>query len=552
MTPESCKVKGPLWGGYSRPGKPDAVHDCYYQKASNDPAVPQLWAYTDALSYAPGRPITLHLCTTAETCDLLIFRDGFKKEVVFEQSGLKGHFHETPEDCSVKGCNWPAALQIPVGEDWASGAYVLELSATAPDGTPLSYDHILVVRPAQKTDKRGRLLFVLATSTWTAYNDWGGSNHYEGITGANRDHFSPVLSLQRPYARGFVRLPADAPRVPLREAPEMGAPLCYPHLEWPYENGYSKKYASTGWASYDRAYLHWLEEAGYAVDLLSETDLHYRPELVEGYSCLTFNGHSEYWSWEMRDCIDSYVERGGNIARFAGNFLWQIRLEDEGRTQVCYKYIAREEDPQRNSDQPQLTTTCWDALETGRPGAQTFGLSGTRGIYAGWGGCTPRGAGGFTIYRPEHWIFEGADLYYGDVLGAPSRLFGYEVDGVDHIIRDGLPAPTGSDGAPENLEILALGLATLYEADHGNDRDGTATPYIGSADAEFAARAVHGAATPELIERYKRGSGMIALFKRGKGTVLTAGTCEWVAGLIDRDPQVERITGNILDRFLNG
>ena len=39
------------------------------------------------------------------------------------------------------------------------------------------------------------------------------------------------------------------------------------------------------------------------------------------------------------------VERGGHVARFAGNFMWQTRLEDEGRRQVCYKYRARAEDP---------------------------------------------------------------------------------------------------------------------------------------------------------------------------------------------------------------
>ena len=108
----------------------------------------------------------------------------------------------------------------------------------------------------------------------------------------------------------------------------------------------------------------------------------------------------------MRDTIDAYVERGGNIARFAGNFFWQIRLEDGGRTQICYKYRAYEEDPLLDTEQSHLTTLFWDTPEVGRPGAQTFGLSGTLGIYAGWGACSPRGAGGFTIYRPEHWAFE--------------------------------------------------------------------------------------------------------------------------------------------------
>ena len=198
------------------------------------------------------------------------------------------------------------------------------------------------------------------------------------------------------------------------------------------------------------------------------------------------------------------------------------------------------------TDQPTRITSSWDAPEVERPGAQTFGLSGNRGIYAGWGGCSPRGAGGFTIYRPEHWAFAGSDVYYGDILGAPSKIFGYEVDGVDHVVKNGLPYPTGDDGAPENLLILALGLATLFEADHGNKN----TPFIGYDDVEFTATTLYGSASAENIERCKRGSGMISIFERGQGCVFTAGTCEWVAGLIDQDPQVEQVTKNVLNRFL--
>jgi hypothetical protein len=248
----------------------------------------------------------------------------------------------------------------------------------------------------------------------------------------------------------------------------------------------------------------------------------------------------------MRDAVDRYVEQGGRVARFAGNFLWQTRLENEGRVQVCYKYRARREDPLRDSDQRHLTTTCWEAPEVGRPGASTFGLNATRGVYAGWGGCVPRGPGGFTVYRPEHWAFAGTDLYYGDVFGSEARVFGYEVDGLDHVVRGGLPYATGEDGAPEGIEILALGLASTIEEDHGNP--GTLL-FIGEDDVRFAAEALFGEATPEGVERMKRGNGMIVTFPKGQGEVFHAGTCEWVAGLIENDPFVERITRNVLDRY---
>jgi hypothetical protein len=46
------------------------------------------------------------------------------------------------------------------------------------------------------------------------------------------------------------------------------------------------------------------------------------------HACAIFVGHDEYWSAPMRNAVDAHVAGGGKVARFAGNFLWQIRLED--------------------------------------------------------------------------------------------------------------------------------------------------------------------------------------------------------------------------------
>ena len=59
-----------------------------------------------------------------------------------------------------------------------------------------------------------------------------------------------------------------------------------------------------------------------------------------------------------------------------------------------------------------------------------------------------------------------------------------------------------------------------------------------------------GSTTAEAVEATKRGSGMIVNFRRGKGEVFHAGTCEWVAGLLRRDEMVIKVTRNVLDRFL--
>ena len=506
----------------------------------------EIWCYTDALSYCPGDTVRLSVCSTASSYRLVILRDGAVAQPVLEREVRGARWQDTPDQCSVLGCGWVPETEFQVAKDWPSGLYRITLTAAARDGSELHAHHLFIVRPLGGA-KPGRILQIAATGSWTAYNTWGGSNHYQGITGPKRNQYATTVSLERPWCRGFVLLPEGAPRVPLEVTPAPGAAPRYPHMEWAFAHGYSNKYASAGWASYDRHFLHWAERAGFAIDLASQHELHFQPEILEGYDCVVFVGHDEYWSWEMRDAVDHYVERGGQVARFAGNFMWQTRLERGGKTQTCYKYRARAEDPVYRSADPCRSTGSWEAAEIGRPGASTFGLNATNGLYAGWGGCAPRGVRGFPLYRPEHWAFAGTGLSYGDLLGAEGHAFGYEVDGLDYIIRGGLPEPTPTSGAPEGLQILALGLSSLKEEPRGVPLDDR---FLSDDDAKFVAEILVGDTSDAAVDRVKRGAGMIVHFTRGRGEVFHAGSCEWVAALMRRDPMIEHVTRNVIERYL--
>ena len=519
-----------------------AVHDNYYEAPPIEPSGAELWCYSDRLCYSPGDTICFHVSTTAPAYSLEIARDALEVEVVYRRDGLPGQRHDTPVDASVVGCGWPVGFELEIPADWPSGGYRVTTRIDSADGGK-EHHHLFLLR-SNRSSRRERLLLVSSTGTWCAYNNWGGSNHYEGITGPEANRFSPILSLQRPLPRGFVVLPADAPRAALATAPGFGEPVSYPHMEWAFANGYSKKYASAGWASYERHFLRWAEAAGYEVDLVSQYDLQFHADAIADYRCIVFIGHDEYWSWEMRDCIDDYVDAGGRVARFAGNFMWQTRVEDEGRRQLCYKSRAWDEDPEAAGER---ITTSWELPQINRPGSLTFGLNAIRGVYAGWGGCVAFGAGGFPLYRPEHWAFEGTGLGYGDVLGAQSRIFAYEVDGLDYVMRDGLPYPAETERVPDGIEILALGLASNREVARAAD---PRSLFLGSEDCELHARILYGEVNDETIALAGRGSGMIVSFQRGRGEVFHAGSVEWVAGLLRRDPQVERVTANVLNRFL--
>ncbi|MEQ8813476.1 MAG: hypothetical protein RLO51_29070 [Thalassobaculum sp.] len=518
----------------------------WYEAPREDPAVPEVYTYTDAMSYAPGAEVGFHSSSTAGRWSLEIWRDGARPVLVHEAADLPGAFHPTPEQAYRTGCGWPVAYRWTLPADLGSGFYRVVSSCDQGGGSRFVQHHFFVVTPADPEPAKGRFLLILPTSTWIAYNDWGGANSYDGIDGPDGNQFSPELSFQRPWTRGLVWLPPGAPRLcdPVKRGP-WEAPR-YPTKEWAYTNGFAQYFASAGWAQFDRHFVVWAEREGYAFDMITQSDLHYRPEILQRYGTAVIVGHDEYWTAEMRRSVDAFVEAGGRMARFAGNFLWQVRLEDEGRRQVCYKARAHDEDPVAGGAAADRLTCAWEDPAVNWPGAATFGVNGMRGVYASWGGFVPRGSRGFTVYRHRHWAFAGTDTHYGDVIGGEAGIFAYEVDGLDYTFRDGLPYPTHTDGAPEGLEILAMAPAMFVEDMH----DGEGFRYY-LKDAGLARKAaMFGTTDPEGIDRHRYGCGMVVSMRRGRGEVFTAGSCEWLTGLAKGDFYTQQITRNVIDRFL--
>ena len=162
------------------------------------------------------------------------------------------------------------------------------------------------------------------------------------------------------------------------------------------------------------------------------------------------------------------------------------------------------------------------------------------------GGSSPRGVGGFIVYRNDHWVFAGTDLYYADVLGATVPLVGYEADGVDYTFRHGLPIPTGDDGAPKGLQILALTPGRLSEENHS--RPGGFIE-IGDGDVRFLARALYGADTATNVATLQGGAAVMTWMQKGSGEVFSGGSTEWPYGLSQLEPMIDQIVRNVLDRF---
>ena len=515
----------------------DATQEWWYERPTGERL--ELWAYTSQVSYRAGEAVAFHVHTTAREFSVVVYRDGARRTPVFERASLQGRAHRTRAHSYRMGCGWPETFAITDTGDWPSGGYIAVFTAAA-GPEQVRHAHWFAVAP-RRVD-RTHLLLIAATSTWAAYNAWGGANHYEGIDGPAGDQPAATLSFERPWSRGIAELPVGAPRKVTTVETPIGWVPRYPTIEWALATGHPKYHASAGWATYERHFVGWAERHGYGVDVVAQHDLHHRPEILADYRCAVLVGHDEYWSWEMRDAIDAFVDAGGRVARLAGNFLWQVRLEDGGRRQTCHKYSARDTDPLKDDQRDEA-----GARTIPRRRAR-FGTTATRGLYAKCFAATPRASGGFTVYRPRHWTLDDTDLYYGDEFGGAANIFGYEVDGLGYTIRDGLPHATGEDGMdPADVDIVAMNLATLVEEDHGHPG---VRLFAGDHEARFVARVVHGDETAETIDRVSRGSGMMVVYRRGKGEVFNASSCEWVNGLRLRDPFTEQITHNVLRRYL--
>lgn len=435
--------------------------------------------YTDQVSYAPRDELKLCTSTSASQFTVKIFRLGVDKSEVHSQSGVPGSEHSIPENAASHGCNWPTSWTFQIPETWPSGYYHIEMEVTDGGGKfthrgkrAASSEAYFVLR-AKEPGKQNRILLQLATNTYNAYNNWGGSSLYAYNGRANLQGHR--VSFHRPPSSQFGR------------------------WEWPF--------------------VAWAESNGYQLDYAANLDLEQRPDILQNYQLVLSVGHDEYWSAPMRDHLEAFIAKGGNVAFFSGNTCcWQVRSEDNGSALTSWKQRFNA-DPIFPSGEHKLLSTLWSHHLVKRPENQLTGVGFLFGGYHRSHGQFMDGTGGYTIHRPNHWIFANTNLKQGDLLGAKDTIVGYECDGCEIVQRDGLPYPTGNDGTPLDFEILATAPAKWHPDD---------------------------ALWYDRFPADRVGAAVFGLYTHG-GTVISVGSTDWSHGLSGKDPAVMQITENILD-----
>ncbi|MGW4563469.1 N,N-dimethylformamidase beta subunit family domain-containing protein [Streptomyces sp. NPDC004561] len=341
--------------------------------------------YADRVSVTPGESFGLHVSTTAASFRVSAFRVGWyggrQARRIWASGRIPGRAqpapHTLPATRTVRA-DWPVTLHVDTS-GWPEGAYLLRLEAD----TGRQRYVPLVVRSA---DGAGRTILLHAPATWQAYNRWGGSSLYAGVSGAYATR-SLAVSFDRPYD----------------------------------DDGAEK------FLVYERALVVLAERLGIPLAYSTGVDVHRDPSVLRGAHAVVCLGHDEYWTPEQRAHVTAARDAGTNVAFLGANTCFRrVRLESgeraDDRTVVCYKTSYRA-DPCYASH-PALVTTDYRQPPGADPESSLTGV-----LYEGYPVDAP-----YVVREPGHWLYDGTGVRSGDAF---AHLVGVEYDRVTH----GAPTP---------------------------------------------------------------------------------------------------------------
>ena len=300
---------------------------------------------------------------------------------------------------------WAITDSVDIPAAWRSGLYAARLTDRSTQET--SYV-IFVVRPPSP---RAKIAVFAATNTWQAYNDWGDISLYR----AHRDGQPTYL------------LPTRRPNAAADPFLTSGGASPYGHLV------YAERFAHS-----------WLEKLGRPYDLYSDVDLHRGLVSLSAYPMWFFVGHSEYWSSEMRQQVEAYKRRGGNILAIVGNAMyWRVSFNRGETVMEGRKWLNAVNQPGWWGDRfvgaRQVVAPPDERVhaQDGKPGGMWASLlrGSSHRDYATFGTAFEVLVSQFGVFKvlvPKHWAFAGLQVAAGDLIGTASQngssAVGHEVD----------------------------------------------------------------------------------------------------------------------------
>jgi len=332
------------------------------------------------------------------------------------QDPSRGHGIRLISD-DLYDCHWKVTHRFPLPDDAPSGVYVAHFQY-AWKGKAKDYFVTFIVRPpsspassspalsSPQPPKQSPILVLCSTNTWIAYNSSPfpsqGDPTYWPIGGVKSEPGAPHYSCYVDH---------DAGQPAFHHGLNIPWPGAGPEMLFsPKEVGYSQQ------LRIERFTHCWLEREGFAYDVISDMDLDENPSLVEGYQAVIISGHSEYWSAKAYKAIQSYLDKGGNLAVLSGNTMfWRVDYDRARSRMECRK-------KELNSDQRGGTAWSlgWDRpvgelfhssdkkrggllRQCGMPAYRLIGLE----SIAWWNHTKKELFDVFHVDDPDHFLFQG-------------------------------------------------------------------------------------------------------------------------------------------------
>jgi regulation of enolase protein 1 (concanavalin A-like superfamily) len=381
--------------------------------------------YASAASVNRGETIRIYVNTREPSYTMDVYRMGYyggagaRRMLTVTLAGTSQP--ACPLDAfGMVECRWanPYLLSIPASSDptdWMSGMYVVKLTS----GTTKTQQYVLFT---VRDDLRfSDMLMIQSVNTYQAYNVWGGKSLY-GTLAVRDDTANKAVkvSFNRPYYA---------------------------------DGGYgSSSFFSADYQGHELNMLTWLEKEGYDVSYATDVDVDDNPNALLNHKLIQIVGHSEYWSWAMRDNVDRAIQAGVSFASVAGNVsFWQIRYEtspatgDPSRTMVGYKELIAQ-DPLKAT---QYATTEWRFSPVNRSEDR---MTGTMFV--------TQARPPLCIEDESHWLLAGTGLKNGQCLRNPdgSTFLGYEIDSMGPATPSAFPRVGHSPATPDLANFADMGV----------------------------------------------------------------------------------------------
>ena len=444
----------------------------------------------------------------------------------------RGHGLRLASD-DLYDCRWQASHEYRLPENARSGIYAARMRFPM-GGEERLYHTVFIVRKAAARPK-APIAFLCSTNTWRAYSatpfspTWKGVKKSIGNNGFdNSPGDPPAFCFYRPHHAGQGTYQIGS-RLPW---PVVGPYTLMGPAEWDYSH----------LCRQDRFTQVWLETQGYDYDVLSDTDLHRDPDILDGYRVLFVIGHSEYWSLESMNAVSRFLDRGGNAVVLSGNTaFWRVSFNADASIMECRKGDAP--GTQVRADRRGEMWHAHDARrggmarECGFPAWRLFGLE-----YFSLAGVGVPGVGPYKVRDPDHFLLRRPNdlkLRAGDSLGGtPGRPLpqpiGHEGDArLSTIARFLVEAPP--NGGTQPTEDPA-GMTLLAEGFVDARKIGFAWDYF--------QRSIPLEKTPPISVAAE----MIYWERPGGGRVFHAGSIN-AGSTLAADPKWSGLMQNVLDHF---